>query len=83
LALGCFSVDRTALGFTRPLVRHRHSARNRDDQRVPILLFGRGIRKGEYRQAASPADIAPTLAALSGITLPQAEGRVLTEALGN
>jgi len=64
----------TAVGTT-------HGSANADDQRVPVLLFGRGIRKGEYRQPASPADIAPTLAALTGVALPQAEGRVLSEAL--
>ena len=51
------------------------------DTRVPILLMGNGIAKGEYRAPASPLDIAPTLAFLAGITLPRAQGRVLTEAL--
>ena len=64
----------TAVGTT-------HGSGNADDQRVPVLLFGRGIRKGEYRQPASPADIAPTLAAPTGVALPQAEGRILREAL--
>jgi predicted AlkP superfamily pyrophosphatase or phosphodiesterase len=51
------------------------------DQRVPILLMGAGIQKGEYFGAATPADIAPTLAALCGITLSTHDGRVLSEAL--
>jgi arylsulfatase A-like enzyme len=51
------------------------------DTRVPLFLMGAGITAGEYRQAASPADIAPTLAFLAGITLPRAQGRVLVEAL--
>jgi len=51
------------------------------DQRVPILLMGVGIQKGEYFGPATPADIAPTLAALCGITLSTHDGRVLTEAL--
>src|SRR5205823_14703122 len=58
-----------------------HGTASADDQRVPILLMGPGIRHGEYRQPASPADIAPTLASLAGIALPHAEGRVLREAL--
>jgi len=58
-----------------------HGTANAEDQRVPILLMGPGIRHGEYRQPASPADIVPTLAALSGILVPHAEGRVLREAL--
>jgi predicted AlkP superfamily pyrophosphatase or phosphodiesterase len=68
-------------GWMFAAVGTTHGSANPDDQRVPILLFGRGIRKGEYRQQASPADIAPTLAALSGVALPQAEGRILKEAL--
>ena len=52
------------------------------DTRVPLLLMGSRITAGEYLQAASPADIAPTLAYLAGITLPRAQGRVLVEALG-
>ena len=51
------------------------------DTRVPVLLFGQGIKAGEYLQPSSPIDIAPTIALLSGITLPDAMGRVLTEAL--
>jgi len=58
-----------------------HGSANPDDQRVPILLMGRGIKQGRYGDAASPADIAPTLASLCGITLPQAQGTVLRSAL--
>jgi len=51
------------------------------DQRVPVLLMGYGIQPGEYFGAITPADIAPTLAALCGITLAPRDGRVLREAL--
>ncbi len=51
------------------------------DQRVPIFLMGFGIRAGEYWTPATPADIAPTLAALCGITLAPRDGHVLAEAL--
>jgi predicted AlkP superfamily pyrophosphatase or phosphodiesterase len=51
------------------------------DQHVPILLMGFGIQPGEYFQPITPADIAPTLAALCGITLAPRDGRVLSEAL--
>lgn len=51
------------------------------DQRVPVFLLGRGIRPGQYLTPSTPADIAPTLAFLSGITLAAADGRVLAEAL--
>jgi predicted AlkP superfamily pyrophosphatase or phosphodiesterase len=55
-----------------------HGGPGADDQRVPILLMGRGIRPGKYDKAATPADIAPTLAALCGITLSHSEGRPLS-----
>ena len=51
------------------------------DTRVPVVLFGYGIKGGEYLQPSSPIDLAPTIAFLSGITLPDAVGRVLSEAL--
>lgn len=58
-----------------------HGSANADDQRVPLMFMGRGIRPGTYVDASTPADLAPTLAALAGITLPHAEGRALTMAL--
>jgi predicted AlkP superfamily pyrophosphatase or phosphodiesterase len=55
-----------------------HGSSSEDDSRVPILFMGRGIRPGRYDEAATPADIAPTLAALCGLTLSHAEGRRLS-----
>ncbi len=51
------------------------------DQHVPILLMGYGIQAGEYFAPATPADIAPTLASLTDVTLATRDGRVLSEAL--
>ncbi len=51
------------------------------DTRVPILLMGSAILPGQYLAPVTPADIAPTLAYLSRITLAYADGRVLHEAL--
>jgi len=53
------------------------------DQHVPLFLLGYGIQPGEYFTAVTPADIAPTFAALCGITLATRDGRVLAEALHN
>ena len=58
-----------------------HGTGHRYDTHVPVMLFGFGIKKGEYLELASPIDLAPTLAFLTGVTLPDAMGRVLTEAL--
>ena len=51
------------------------------DRRVPIVLRGHRIRAGRYGNRATPADIAPTLAHLAGVALPDADGRVLKEAV--
>src|SRR5262249_10330140 len=51
------------------------------DQRVPLLLMGWGIERGEYFGSATPADIAPTLAALCGVTLAAPDGHVLAQGL--
>ncbi len=52
------------------------------DTNVPTIIMGPGLIPGRYFEAASPADIAPTLSALLRVTGPSsATGRVLVEAL--
>src|SRR5689334_3849573 len=52
------------------------------DTHVPTIIMGPGVTAGRYLEAASPTDIAPTLAALLRITPPSnSTGRVLIEAL--
>ena len=51
------------------------------DARVPIMLMGKGIAPGQYLNAASPLDLAPTLAFMAHVTMPYGQGRVLAEAL--
>jgi predicted AlkP superfamily pyrophosphatase or phosphodiesterase len=51
------------------------------DQRVPVLLFGAGISEGARNDAATPADLAATVASIVGVSLPSPDGRVLTQAL--
>ena len=58
-----------------------HGTGHRYDTHVPLLLFGFGIKKGEYLDPVAPIDLAPTLAFLNGVTLPDAMGRILSEAL--
>jgi predicted AlkP superfamily pyrophosphatase or phosphodiesterase len=58
-----------------------HGSPHQYDARVPVVLFGARIKQGQYWQAATPADIAPTLAFLAGVTLADPDGRVLSEAL--
>lgn len=51
------------------------------DQRVPLFFAGAGIKPGRYLVPASPADIVPTFAHLTGITVAYTDGKVRTEAL--
>jgi type I phosphodiesterase/nucleotide pyrophosphatase len=50
------------------------------DQRVPLILFGRTVHPGRRTEAATPADVAPSLAALAGVPIAKTDGRALTEA---
>jgi hypothetical protein len=47
------------------------------DQHVPLLLMGTGVRAKADSVAASPADIAPTLAKLCGISIAKTDGHPL------
>jgi hypothetical protein len=51
------------------------------DQRVPLIFFGPGVRAGRYDTAATPADLAPTLAALASQPFTAPDGRVLDSAV--
>ena len=59
-----------------------HGTSQAYDQRVPVILFGASVKPGEYSQAATPADVAPTLAAVAHVPIKKGDGRVLSEALG-
>jgi len=52
------------------------------DTHVPVIIMGAGVAPGRYANAATPADIAPTLARLLRVQRPSnAVGRILIEAL--
>jgi arylsulfatase A-like enzyme len=60
-----------------------HGAPYSYDTHVPLILMGPGVKAGRHTRAATPADIAPTLAQLLRVRPPSnAVGRVLEEALG-
>ena len=59
-----------------------HGQPSDDDTHVPIIFWGSGIRKGTYATRMNTVDIAPTLAALLGISpLSLVDGRARTDAL--
>ena len=51
------------------------------DQRVPIIFFGAGTRPGRLSTAATPADIVPTLAAMTKVPIAETDGQVLRSAM--
>jgi predicted AlkP superfamily pyrophosphatase or phosphodiesterase len=53
-----------------------HGSASPDDQRVPLLFLGHGVKPGKYQRPATPADLAPTLASIAGVSL-KAEGHPL------
>ena len=73
-------MDGTPAGKTRSYGTG-HGTPYNYDQHVPVLFMGFGIQHGEYHGEATPADIAPTLASLCGVTLASRDGRVLAGAL--
>jgi arylsulfatase A-like enzyme len=67
------------LGDTLPAT---HGSPYTYDTHVPTIIMGPGVNPGRYLEAATPADIAPTLSALLRITAPSnVTGRVLIEAI--
>jgi hypothetical protein len=70
-----FASDRKAAAAT-------HGTPWGHDSRVPLLFYGPAFRATESREACTPADLAPTLAAALRIPPPaMATGRVLERAL--
>ena len=51
------------------------------DQRVPLILFGAGVKAGRYSGAATPADLMPSLSALAQVKIASTDGRALNGAV--
>ncbi len=47
------------------------------DQHVPLIVMGPGVRAKSDPTAASPADIAPTLAKVAGVSISHTDGHAL------
>ncbi len=59
-----------------------HGQPSDDDAHVPIIFWGRGVKRGIYRGRVNTVDIAPTLGRLLGVTpLSLIDGRALSDAL--
>ena len=67
---------------TEGMLTATHGAPYSYDTHVPLIIMGAGVAPGSYAQAATPADIAPTLSALLRVQPPSnSTGRVLVEAI--
>jgi arylsulfatase A-like enzyme len=64
---------------SRGVFSANHGSPYRYDTHVPLIFFGGGIEPLHTSAAATPADLAPTLASLLGVKLPKAEGRIRPE----
>jgi len=54
------------------------------DAHVPLILWGRALRRGVYQARVASVDIAPKLARLLGLSPAEPlDGRVLTEAIAS
>ncbi len=47
-----------------------HGSAYNYDTHVPIIFWGKGIQKGRYTMDCAPSDIAPTLASILGVEMP-------------
>jgi predicted AlkP superfamily pyrophosphatase or phosphodiesterase len=63
----------------RAVYAANHGSPYRYDTHVPVIFLGGGIRAVKTSAAATPADIAPTLAELAGVKMPKADGRALRD----
>ena len=58
-----------------------HGQPSEDDAHVPIIFWGRGVRRGSIAGRMNTVDIAPTLAVLLGVTpLSLVDGHARTDA---
>lgn len=64
---------------TQSVAGTTHGTMNEYDQRVPFILYGDRFRTGRYTTPVTPADFAPTFAALVGIKLARAQGHALLD----
>jgi len=67
---------------TDPRSTATHGSPYSYDTHVPLIIMGRNFLVGKHKQAATPADIAPTLARILQIKAPGcAVGRLLSEGM--
>jgi arylsulfatase A-like enzyme len=64
----------------QPYFTASHGTIHEYDTHVPLIFLGGAFKPGHNKALVTPADIAPTLADIAGITLSHAQGTVLRSA---
>ena len=54
-----------------------HGSPHEYDRHVPLVFWGSGVARGAYDAPVTPCDLAPTIASVLGLTLPDATGHAL------
>jgi hypothetical protein len=60
-----------------PVRGSSHGSHYDESTHVPLVFWGTGVTRGDVDVPSTPYDLAPTLAAHVGVTLPEATGRAL------
>ena len=72
----------TPYSYWYPASSPTHGSPHDDDAHVPVLFFGDGVKAGRYPGFVRVVDMAPTLAAIAGVTpLEKLDGHVLLQAV--
>lgn len=74
------SLEGPVTDVARHLGTHGYSP-DRPEMHTSLVMAGAGVKRGAKLGIVSLLDVAPTIAALLGVTLPDAEGTVLSAAL--
>jgi len=76
------AVTLTPYSYWQSTTYATHGTPHDADANVPVLLWGAGVRRGAYRDEVRTVDLAPTLAAILGVTpTEKLDGVVLKKAV--